>query len=203
MTPAGNKELAVTSHSQFVSNASKRVGIKLASAARTRRGLEDVQAEHREQAIVNAAVVSAGGEATTNHDDAHCTYCGARRKLAFINGKRGRATCHCMKIGAKRRRLSFKQPDTVGVFNPDGNPPPDTGTVNQEDARGHILMIVDELTWCFRCGSYSTERIHGLNQECKGTPGEGQAFRLSHLRRSRHPVTNQSFSGSVKRLRVV
>lgn len=196
----------VISHSQFSSsNAGKRVGIRLAAAARTRRRVEEAQAEEREQVIVNAAVESAGVEQTaqaTEADEVYCSKCGTRRKLIFTNWKRGRAVCSCMRIGVKRRRLTFKQPDLLGVFSP-GSAPALSNTVSPMDALGHILLVVDELTWCHRCGAYNTERIHGLNSPCQGVPGEGQAYRLQRLRRGRHPISNLAFSGAVKRLRVL
>ena len=191
-------------HSQCCGSAGKRIAIRLAGEARKRQRLEQAQAEFREQAIVAAAVEAAGVVATTEAEEVFCAACGLRRKLIFENGKRARAVCPCRKIGAKRRRMTFKQPDVLGAFNPNsGGTIANFDTILRGDAGGHILMIADEMTFCSRCGAYSTERIHGLGAACTGVPGPGQAFRLSRLRKSRHPLTNLAFTGPVKHLRVV
>ena len=56
------------------------------------------------------------------------------------------------------------------------------------------------MTWCWRCGRYSTDRAHGLKLECHGQPGHGQSYRLKRLKKGRHPVANIVLEGATKRM---
>ena len=166
------------------------------------------QAETRAALIVEAAVAATGaGEAAgVEEESIYCNICKARRKLIFANGKRGRAVCCTPPV--KRRRLTHKQPDTVGAYTDTGasgatmNSGISTEIVSREDAKGHVLLVADGLTWCWRCRAYSSSRIHGLNFACMGAPRPGQGYRLSRLKRSRHPLTNEPFNQQVTRLRL-
>ena len=110
-----------------------------------------------------------------------CRRCGSRRRLCFVVGRRSRATCPCER--RLRRRLNSKQPDLHAAFDPtDGNSMHEGGHVSRDDAVGHMLMISDGVTWCNRCGAYSTERIHALGATCAGQAGSGQQYRFNRMR---------------------
>ena len=180
-----------------------KIGNRLTVKAKQRKTHADVEAEERERCVVQHAEVAAGMQVDEAAQDApaQCIHCGARRRLQFVGGKRCRADCGCWdERRAKRRRLTFKQPDPAGLFSNNPINVPDDA-VSREDANGHLLMITDNVTWCFRCGAFSTVRIHGLGSTCAGAPGEGQLYRLKRLKSNRHPLSNLVFSGSAKRLR--
>ena len=111
-------------------HSQSRLGGRLAKRARLRLIKEEAQDEAREQQVLlhaEAAALEAGAEVDTAADAAademHCKFCGTRRRLAFINGKRGRADCGCFdERRSKRRRLTGKQSDMQGLFNSVGPP---------------------------------------------------------------------------------
>ena len=88
---------------------------------------------------------------TTEEESPFCPICKLRRRLIFKDGKRARAEC-CRREGAQKRRLTYKQPDVHGVFDMTSNASNSAGlsagaeTVSREDAKGHCLMVADELT---------------------------------------------------------
>ena len=76
-------------------------------------------------------------------------------------------------------------------------------TVQPRDAGGHLLFVTGgRLTWCWRCGRYSSERAHLLRVACPGQPGPGQNYRLKRLKDGKHPVSNKPLEGGSKRLLV-
>ena len=180
-----------------------RLGNRLTLKAKARKTHDDLEAEERERCVVQHAEAAAGMavDEAAPEEPIHCIFCGSRRRLQFTNGKRGRAACGSWaERRSKRRRLNWKQPDPEGLFTSIAPIHLDKA-VAQEDALGHILMASDDLNWCFRCGAFSSERIHGLGALCNGAPGAGQAFRLKRLKANRHPLSNMSSSSVAKRLR--
>ena len=182
-------------HTQFVTRSvGAVVAIKLARTARLRMRDEELAHEQNLNLMIPPAALE------DSSLDANCIYCNSRRKLVFLGGIRSRAPCLCLRL--KRRRLLCKQTDSLGVFNHmyDAYSGPSNTPVARRDAGGHILFTIDELTFCFSCGSYSTERVHHLSGSCRGHPGDGQAYRLGRLKRGRHPLTNIPLDGPVQRL---
>lgn len=187
---ASSNEVQRYDHTQFVSHSvGAVVGVKMASAARSRMRDDELA---REESI-NPMAGSVASDA-----DVRCNLCGKRRQLVFNLGVRGRAPCLCLRL--KRRRLTHKQPDHTGAFDPafDAYTSPGNGARSRRDAGGHRLMAAAELTVCWSCGSYSTERVHHLGSVCIGAPGIGQAYRLRRLKSRRHPLTNLPLDGPVQ-----
>jgi ribosomal protein L44E len=110
-------------------------------------------------------------------------------------GHRAREECSC-NLKAKRRRLSRKQPDLMGAFEP--QPHALAVPVNHEDALGHVLMVVNvvAITWCNKCGSYTNTHVKGLGKACSGAPGSGKVKVLNRLRGGRDPLTNEPIGNS-------
>ncbi len=132
-------------------------------------------------------------------EPANCVTCGRHQKLLFRNGLKTRDLCSCS-LRLKRRRLSHKQSDVSGAFEPSPSVPAET--VSQEDAMGHVLMVVNSmaLTWCSKCGSYTKTHVKDLGKLCKGAPGLGKLRELVRLRAGRHPVTNEPVGASSRLL---
>lgn len=188
-------------HTQFVSGCfGYQVGVKLLRIARARMLKRESEQEQNLEVMAEAAGIMESVHDPLVHDYPYCNFCGRRRKLCFISGVRSRVPCPC--LCAKRRRLSHTQTDVHGIFDPSLRPFDCSDTVDQRDADGHLLFVVSELTFCWRSGSYSTERVHRLSVSCRGTPGDGQGYRLRRLKRGRHPISNLELDGAVRRLQI-
>lgn len=160
----------VREHSQLViRSVGCQVGIRLVASARTRLFDRDFEQERNLKVVVEAA-----GVAVPADENPHCQLCGLRRKLIFIGGKRSRAPCPC--LIAERRRLCYKQTDAHGLFDPLLKPYDRTDAIDERDAEGHLLFVVDEMAFCWLCGAFVTEGVHRLRVECRGTPREGQGY---------------------------
>ena len=86
----------------IVNAAVEAVGVESAAADAARGTVLEVEP-------VGAASVLAPQPVAV--EEIFCSQCGNRRKLILENGERAKAICPCRKVGAKRRRLSFKQLD--------------------------------------------------------------------------------------------
>ena len=197
-------------HSQFQSSLDLRVTSRLTLEARQSRAkkakLEDdrlemihsqvdmVEVEAQPQQTVDAEVVEAM-PAKRPLEAANCAACGRYQTLVFQNGVKTRELCGCT-ARQKRRRLTYKQPDLLGAFNPMQQAAADT--VDRQDAHGHVLMVVNSaaLTWCIKCGSYTKIHIKYLGRTCDGTLGSGKLKVLNRLKGGRHPLTNEPIGAS-------
>ena len=64
---------------------------------------------------------------------------------------------------------------------------------------GHVLLLSDSVTWCFRCGAYSSARVHLLQRPCPGSVAASWSRRTSRQRLllGLHPVTRISLASGV------
>lgn len=153
-----------------------QVGLKLVRTARARMLKRELEQDRGLETIAEAA-----GVTDSRPGDPYCSFCGPRWKLRFIDGVRSRTPCPC--LHAKRRRLRYKQSAFHCLLDPLPKPVYCADTVDQRDADVHLLFVADELTFCWRFGSYSIERVHRLNVNCRGAPGDGQGYRLGRMTR--------------------
>lgn len=101
-------------------------------------------------------------------------------------------------------RLTHRQPGVNGLLSTHAleNSGSSEQALTREDALGHVMMVTDGVSWCFKCGALSSEKIHGRGIEGDGIPRNAQHYRFRQLKPNRHPVSNHLSTGSAKRLRI-
>ena len=203
--------IAARSHSQFLSPEAIKnlaVGSRLSASARVKRSIRQVEEDRDRHKLfdqvaseIGRPLNSADEQADDRLEPALCKGCNTYRKLTFVEGRKSRIPCACM-LRAKRRRLTYKQPDKAGAFDEQVGGSEDL--VHRRDAMGHLVMVYESegLSWCNLCGAFSNTHIKDLGRPCVGIPGPGKKAVLGRLRRGRHPMSNQQFSSAAKRLKL-